>query len=317
MYNRREFLRNIFLGAGSLSLAQYTRQISKSGSSPETLPAVPQAAANIFPTDSFTHKPIDWKTISPGLEFAKVEIFQSKNHVETIAVLRVRPSQTQIRVFNSYEGEKTVVRDLEEWQKFTSATAIINSAQYMAHPYFMPCALILCDGIAKGPRMNPQVRGMLVAEPNDQKSPRADLLDFEYDKFDLATNRFTQGVQHWPILLDRAGSIKVKQTPYRAKRSIVAKNFNGDILFLTTEGSFFTLHDLGNFLRESNRHGQHGLGIHTAMNLDGGKEANMLVRAPKFSYFSAEPQSGNSSSDDNPSLFTKVKMPGVIGIFSR
>jgi hypothetical protein len=124
-------------------------------------------------------------------------------------------------------------------------------------------------------------------------------------------------VQHWPILLDRNGKIKVKKTGWQANRTIVAKDFKGNILLLITEGNYFTLYNLGLFLKESNARADHGLSIHTAMNLDGGSEANMVVKTKQFSYLRYGPFEGT----DKPgfSLFNwgKVKIPGVIGVFAR
>jgi hypothetical protein len=186
---------------------------------------------------------------------------------------------------------------------------MVNSAQYMADPYYMPCAPIICDGKLKGPKSNPSVRGMLVAEPLKPGLPRADLLDFDYEHYVDGT--YAQGVQHWPILLDRQGNIKVNKTGWQANRTIVAKDKKGTIVFLTTEGSYFTLYNLAVFLKENN-----ALNIHTAMNLDGGSEASMIVKTKKRSYVRYGPY--DETQKDAFGLFSfKRKLPGVIGIFPR
>ena len=132
-----------------------------------------------------------------------------------------------IRVINGYNSEDDVeVHTIEEWQNKTGALAMINSAQYMAAPYYMPCALVICDGQKKGPEYNKSSKGMFVAEPSPEfknKVPLSDLLDFDYYKFDYRTTPYTQGVQHWPILLDREGRIKTKRTSWQANRTVVAK----------------------------------------------------------------------------------------------
>jgi hypothetical protein len=260
-----------------------------------------------------SHNKPQWSTISKGIEFTKVEVRRNKELVDVMAILRVDPRANRIRVFSSYEQGKTIARTIEDWQKQTGAIAMTNSAQYMANPYYMPCAPIVCDGKQKGPKSNPSVRGMLVAEPVKGNLPKADLLDFDYDHY--AAGTYSQGVQHWPILLDRKGKIKVKKTNWQANRTIVAKDFHGNILFLTTEGNYFTLYNLGLFLKESNARPDHGFGIHTAMNLDGGSEANMVVKTKQFSYV----RYGPFESKDTFNLFNwgKVKIPGVIGVFPR
>ena len=262
-----------------------------------------------------SHNKLQWNSISKGIEFAKVEVRRNKELVDVLAILKVDPRSNRIRVFSSYEQGKTIARTIEDWQKHTGAIAMTNSAQYMANPYYMPCAPIICDGKQKGPKSNSSVRGMLVAEPVKGNLPKADLLDFEYDRY--ADGTYSQGVQHWPILLDRKGKIKVKKTNWQANRTIVAKDFRGNMLFLTTEGNYFTLYNLGLFLKESNARPDHGLGIHTAMNLDGGSQANMVVKTEKFSYVRYGPFEGKDGSAFSFFNWGKVKIPGVIGIFAR
>jgi hypothetical protein len=112
-----------------------------------------------------SHSKPQWKMISKGVEFSKIEVRRNKELVDVLAVLRIDPRSNRIRVFSSYEQDKTIARTIEDWQKHTGAIAMTNSAQYMADPYYMPCAPIICDGKLKGPKSNASVRGMLVAEP--------------------------------------------------------------------------------------------------------------------------------------------------------
>ena len=111
--------------------------------------------------------------------------------MDSVGVIRIQPKHNKIRVFHSYEEKNTVVRTLDEWQKETSALALINAAQYMADPYYKPCALVICDGKQKGPLRNKSVRGMFVSEPLKKDLPHADLLDFDYEQFDLASSSYS------------------------------------------------------------------------------------------------------------------------------
>ncbi|MCI0606610.1 phosphodiester glycosidase family protein [bacterium] len=299
MLSRRELFQAV-LANTTLLIARIAAADIKKNPSPEYL--------------NISHSKLEWNGISKGVEFARIEVWRHKELIDVLAVVRIDPRFNRIRVLSAYEEEKTVARTIEDWQKQTGAIAMTNSAQYMADPYYMPCALIICDGKLKGPKSNSSVRGMLVAEPVKKNLPLADLLDFEYDRYTPGT--YQQGVQHWPILLDRHGKIKVKKTGWQANRTIVAKDFDDKILLITTEGNFFTLHNLGLFLKESNARPDRGLRIHTAMNLDGGSEANMVVKASDFSYV----RYGPFEAQKKPafSLFNwKVKIPGAIGVFAR
>ncbi len=297
--NRRELLQAV-LANTTMLLARAASADVKKYPSPEYV--------------NISHSKPDWKGISKGMEFTRIDVWRKKELIDVLAVIRIDPRVNRIRVLNSYEEDKTIARTIEDWQKHTGAIAMTNSAQYMADPYYMPCALIICDGKLKGPKSNASVRGMLVAEPVKKNLPVADLLDFEYDRYTPGT--YLQGVQHWPILLDRNGKIKVKKTGWQANRTIVAKDFDEKILLITSEGNFFTLYNLGLFLKESNARPDRGLRIHTAMNLDGGSEANMVVKAGDFSYV----RYGPFEAQKKPafSLFNwKIKIPGAIGVFAR
>lgn len=299
MLTRRTFLQAVALNTAGL-LARATAADLPKNPSPDYV--------------NISHDAPQWKTISKGVDFSRTGVRRNKELIDVLAILRIDPRYNKIRVFSSYEAGRTVAKTIEEWQKQTNAIAITNSAQYMADPYYMPCALIISDGKQKGPKSNSSVRGMLVAEPVKENLPKADLLDFEFDRY--LPGSYLQGVQHWPILLDRHGKIKVKKTGWQANRTIVAKDFNGSILLITTEGSFFTLYNLGLFLKESNARRDRGLRVHTAMNLDGGTEANMAIKTKELSYVRYGPFEGKNKPTFG--LFNwKVKIPGAIGVFPR
>ena len=229
---------------------------------------------------NITHSPLNWEEIQDGLYFARVDVLRDKELVDRLAVVRFDPAKNKVRVFSKYEGPKNYdLLIVEEWQTETGASVIFNSAQYLGRPtYGAPIALVITNGSKIGTTYNKHVRGMLVAEPTDNKLPLVDLLDFEYDKFDHRTTPYTEGVQHWPILLDRQGRIKVKPTDWQANRTVVSKDRDGNILVFVTEGGFFTLYNFGRFVKESL------FNVHTAMNLDGGYEASMSIKTPNLSY---------------------------------
>jgi hypothetical protein len=299
--NRRQLLKSLAIFTGTLLKDSFVAAQTKPT---QTLPG------------KWSYSTLKWKNISKGLDFANVDVNRGKEVVDSVAVLRVQPKHNKIRVFHSFDYEKTVVRTLDEWQKETAAVALINGAQYMADPYYMPCALVICDGKQKGPARNKNVRGMLLSEPKKSALPNADLIDFDYEQFDPDTTPYTQGIQHWPILLDRQGSIKVKPSELRANRSVVAKTFDGEILFFTTQRSSFTLYNFGLFLKDTNASADGGFKVHTAMNLDGGKEANMILRSHDFT-FDAKPKVQANSTTDQQLFNWEVRLPGVIGIFPR
>ena len=268
----------------------------------------------VFPKyDKITHSDIEWNEIGKGLSFDRMEVYSNEELVDRIAMVKIDPKYNQIKVFSSYD-EKTQNYDsktIEGWQKETGASVIFNSAQYQANPWARPCALMISDGKMIGPKKNLSSRGMLLAEPTDNSLPLADLIDFEFDEFNYKNTEYTQGVQHWPILLNRNGKLKVLETDWQANRTIIAKDFDGNILSMTTEGGFFTLYNFGKFLKNSD------LNIHTAMNLDGGYEAEMCIKTPNLDYTTYGQFETYGPDRDVTIRGVKYPLPSVIGVFPR
>ena len=229
--------------------------------------------------DRIETEPTEWEEMYDGLYFSQHDIFKGGELVDRVSAVKIDPEKNGIKVVTGYKspGDYSLFT-IDEWQQITGYPVCFNSAQYSADPYAMPCALVLDNGKPVGPKYNKRATGMFVSEPVVDSLPKADLLDFNFDSFDPENPRYLNGVQHWPILLDRNGKIRVKETDWQANRTVIAKDGKGFLIAMTTEGGFFTLYNFGRFLKESS------LGINTAMNLDGGYEAQMRIKTPGFDY---------------------------------
>ncbi len=311
--NRRNFMK--IMGAGSLSLILPNYLFSQKN--PIKIVAKEFSKLPSLEYTNIFHNEIQWKNISEGLDFSRTEIYRERELIDVITSLRINPEDNKIRVFNGYSNSGIEARTIENWQQKTDALAMINSNQYMADPYYSPCALVMCDGKQKGPKINKSVRGMLVSEPEIEGVPKADLLDFKFDRFDYKKTPYKNGVQHWPILLDREENIRVKPSNWQANRTVVSKTKNNEILFMTTEGGYFTLYNFGKFLRNSNNREDKGFNVHTAMNMDGGYEANMIVKSPTLEYITYGEFETYGSQKDATIFNRKIPIPGAIGVFPR
>src|SRR5262245_50615949 len=111
--NRRNFIKTFALLSGSLIKDHFAVAQTKNTAA------------------KWSYSTLHWKMISKGLEFGAVDVNRGNETVDSLAVLRIQPKHNKIRVFHSFDYEKTIVRTLEQWQKETSALALINGAQYM------------------------------------------------------------------------------------------------------------------------------------------------------------------------------------------
>jgi uncharacterized protein YigE (DUF2233 family) len=97
-------------------------------------------------------------------------------------------------------------------------------------------------------------------------------------------------------------------SPKTAQRTVIAIDRHGYILIFNTNEAYFTLHDFANFLKAST------LEIDSALNLDGGSEAQVYIKTKDFEKFS--PSSWESRLG---SLLDEKKfwLPTVVGVFPR
>jgi len=251
---------------------------------------------------SLTHSPPQWQAIGQGLVFARVEVIQNGQVVENLTVVKIDPASNAFRVFHGEPQAITV------WQEELQAPIVFNASYYKGDG--QPCGLIIADGKPIGPANNRQMRGMFVAEPKGMSPdlPRATILDLLTTRIDPQKLPWTQGVQSFPLLLDYKGKIRVRNSDKKSHRTVIATDRNGNILVFNTAGRFFTLFGMAEFLKASK------FDIDSALNLDGGTEAQLFIKTKDFEFYSPptwENSIGNLIDQQ------KFWLPTVVGVFPR
>jgi len=250
----------------------------------------------------WTHTPPEWRTLGRGLNFTEIRVLRKQKTVDTLAVVKVDPA------YNAFQVLHGPPRSITAWQQELAAPVIFNASYY--GPNAQPIGLILSNGKPIGPERNAQMRGMFVAEPKGLSPdiPRATILDLTLTPINLKTLPWTQGVQSYPLLLDSKGRIRLRNSSKTAQRTVIAIDRQGYILILNTNEAHFTLRDLAIFLKTS------GLEIDSALNLDGGTEAQLFIKTKDFEKFSPsswESRLGNLLDQK------KFWLPTVVGVFPR
>jgi uncharacterized protein YigE (DUF2233 family) len=253
-------------------------------------------------TKEWTHTPPQWQRISQGLIFTEVKVSRNGEEVETLAVVKVDPAANTFRIFHHKP------QNITAWQGEIKAPVVFNASYYS--PDGKPVGLVLSDGNLIGPLQNRQMRGMFVAEPKGMSPdlPRATILDLVFGKVDPKKLPWTQGVQSFPLLLDYKGRIRVTSSEKRACRTVICADRNGNILIFNTGNEYFTLYDLAHFLKAS------AFEIDSALNLDGGSEAQLYIKTKDFEYFSPPSWKNRLVNLLDQERFL---LPTVIGVFPR
>ena len=262
------------------------------------------APANLGAAD-LTHTSPQWQTLGRGLSFTRVEVIregEDREVVATLAVVKIDPASNAFRVFHH------APQSITAWQQELQAPIVFNASYY--GPGYEPVGLIIADGKTSGPANNRQMRGMFVAEPKgiSPDLPRATILDLLATPINPKNLPWTQGVQSFPLLLDYKGNIRVRDSEKKSDRTVIATDRVGNILVFNTSNRYFTLREMAQFLKASK------FEIDSAMNLDGGSEAQLLIKTKNFEYFSPPAwENPIGSLLDRKSHF----LPTVVGVFPR
>ena len=206
----------------------------------------------------------NWSLLQPGLERRVIPIYNSQNqHVESLYVWRLDQQHFRLDVAFA-ERPKT----LETWQEETDAALVVNGGYFsINNERYSADGLTIINGQAFGRSFN-GYGGMLAI---DQFG--AEVRWLVQDPYN-ASETLQAALQAFPILVEPGGGLgfpATKENYASARRTVVAQDREGRILFIVTPEGYFTLHQLSLYLTESD------LDLDIALNLDGGGSTGILV----------------------------------------
>lgn len=251
--------------------------------------------------------PVPTRSLRPGLEWIK---WSGGNYCRagdpTIGVLAVKPERFLFRIFHYAQEGVSGPLTLWEWLERSAALAMFNAGQY--YPDYSYMGLLVLGGRPFRSKSHHSFQALFAAEPVDGRPPLARILDLSRDAFDPQKPAYREVAQSF-MLLDRFGTIRVRNTLRVANRTVLAEGWEGKIWIFVSQGGY-TLWEFGQMLRSS------PFPIRQAMAMDGGFEAQMLVKVGVFLYdnlgmWDAMKESGR------PGPRVRRPLPTVIGVFPR
>lgn len=235
-----------------------------------------------FPKEIPQAGALNWKVALPGLQAAHLDVIFHKKFVDRILLAKVDPGRFKLSVHCSPNPN---MKYLSEWQKELKAVVVINGSFFTRETaktkYGEPDVPVIINGKRRGPANYWSRHGAFLFEPLDSSKPKIKVIDYN-QKARVAFEKegYTQGTVSFPTLVDFNGKTRAPFSPKkRASRSFIALDRDGNIILGNTQGGFFSLHRLGQFLSSLKE-----LKIAYALNLDGGPPANMLIKACKIFY---------------------------------
>lgn len=230
----------------------------------------PTSVLTVIPTLSPLPKTGDtrWTSLQPGLERRLIQVYNDQNqHVESVYVWRLDQKNFRLDVAFS-----ETPRSLESWQRDTNAALVVNGGYYsVENEKYSPDGLTIINGKAAG-RSFARFGGMLAV-----RQDRAELR-WLVEKPYNSSEPLQAALQSFPILVQPGGQLGFgpeRENNVKARRTVLAQDKDGRILFIVAPQGFFTLHQLSAYLTKSD------LNLDIAINLDGGGSTGVLVANPR------------------------------------
>lgn len=242
---------------------------------PTTIPIIPTApfvvppptpeisAAAIPPTSTPIPPDTGWLTHQPGLEQRTITLFDATGkRRESVTILRLDPAYFTFDIGYRPGQPQT----LPQWQAETGAQLVVNGGYFTEEQ--IATGLIIVDGVTSG--WSYEGFGGMVVITAAGLEVRS-LVEQPYD----ATESIAAALQSFPLLVKPGGEPGFPEEDFRAsRRTVIAQDTQGRLLFLVAPLGYFTLYQLSQWLSSSD------LDIQIALNLDGGASTGLLLTAP-------------------------------------
>jgi len=197
--------------------------------------------------------------------------------------------------------------DIRQWQERTGHDLVFNAGLFRENYAYL--GLLYGNGRSLGGKRHATWHGLFVAEPAEDRSRRARVLDLTFDTFDEQHVPYREVAQSL-MLLDRTGKIRVRQTGKRAHQTLVAEHSNGHILVLKTT-EVVALYALGECLRDAFP------SLRQVMAMDGGSSSDIAVNSSIQQATTKMPGPHSWIPLLEDSIATHIGLPAVIGISPR
>ncbi|HID89453.1 MAG TPA: phosphodiester glycosidase family protein [Anaerolineae bacterium] len=185
---------------------------------------------------------------------------------ERILIVRLDPSLFRFRVLYTPDNGQRVL----EWatrKGDKEPLLVVNGGDFT--PEYHATGLVVSGGQAYGVSYG-DFAGMFAVLPGGRVEVRW-LAAEPYDPNEM----LLEAVQSFPMLVKPGGDVGFPLDPQDlpARRTVVAQDVEGQILFLIATEGYLTLHELSRWLAGSD------LGIDVALNLDGGQSSGLFLAA--------------------------------------
>jgi len=201
-----------------------------------------------------------WSEAAPGVELRLEDWKSPAGNEDTVTIVRFDLHRVNLTV--AYQPSKPLL--LSQWMQKEKALAVINGGYF--DQQHNATGLVISNGQVFGTSY--QGFGGMLAVDNQGRIQIRYLTDQPYD----ANEGLQQATQSAPMLILPGGKrAKFNADAASSRRSVVAMDKQGRLLFITSPSEAFTLDELADLLVASD------LSINVALNLDGGSSTGLYV----------------------------------------
>lgn len=222
-----------------------------------------------------------WYTVAPGAQVRYEDWKTGDGDNDTVTIARFDPRDIALSV--AYRPDTPLYAS--QWMQQEHALAVINGGYFDANDN--ATALVISNGQVSGNTYT-GFGGMLWADARGNIGLRS-LSQQPYSP----NEAITQAVQSSPTLVLNGKRTQFKADASQNRRSIVAMDTQGRLLFIASPGEVFSLDELAGLLSSSD------LSIKIAVNLDGGGSTGLYVN-------------GGNASSQHVAIDSLVNLPLVV-----
>ena len=261
------FLLIVFIGTCSSIVYYINKATSVTSAVTPTVTFAPTPVPSLSGTTE-TMPDTGWSLLRPGLERRVISIFNDQNQkIESVYLWRL--DQRSFRMDVAFDGKP---RSLETWQKETNASIVLNGGYFsIENDRYFPNGLTIVNGKVSGKSFD-GFGGMLAIKADNAE------LRWLVEKPYKAYEPLRAALQSFPMLVRPGGELGFgaeREDHIGARRTAIAQDKDGRIIFIVAPQGYFTLHQLSVYLTESD------LNLDIAVNLDGGGSTGILVANPR------------------------------------
>jgi uncharacterized protein YigE (DUF2233 family) len=226
----------------------------------DTLPTVTINIAPATTSSNGTELNV-WNKVATGVEVRNEDWKDAAGDDDTVTIVRFDTHKIKVSV--GYQPGQPMA--MNDWMQLEHPLALINGGYF--DQQFNATALVVSNGKVSGESYI-GFGGMLTVNSHGSLSLRS----LHQQPYNPNIERLEQATQSAPMLMLEGKRTQFSADASQTRRSVVAMDKQGRLLFIVSPNPIFSLDELADQLVSSD------LSIETALNLDGGSSTGLYVK---------------------------------------